>query len=65
MRSDEAILEIVRLLVVAVPETVKPPAAVPLPIVDEPSPRRPDEKVRTLVVALLINGYAKMDDARA
>ena len=51
-------------VVVAPPEIVSPPACDPLPIVDEPSPRKPLENVRTVEVALLGNRYAKFASPR-
>ena len=56
LRRVEASEEMVRFVEVAVPEIVSPPAWVPLPIVEEPSPRKPLENVRTVEVELLTNG---------
>ena len=57
MSKVEVIPVIARFVVVAVPLTVKPPAAVPLPIVVEASERRPFENVSVVEVELLTNGY--------
>ena len=52
-------------VVVAAPETVSPPAAVPLPIVDEAVEIRPPAKVRSVVVEFPTNGYPNVADGSA
>ena len=56
LRSVEVSEVRVRFVVVAVPETVSPPAAVPLPMVVDADEMSPPENVRSVVVELPMNG---------
>jgi len=57
LRREEVTAVMTVFVVVAVPETVSPPAAVPLPIVVDARERRPPEKVSLVDVAFEGNGY--------
>lgn len=60
LRRDDVMLEMTRLVVVAVPEMVRPPAAVPLPMVVEAYEVRPPLNERSVDVALDGKRYPKV-----